>query len=547
MIQFDHSVCSNLAEANRCEWLESNGLGGFASSTITGLNTRRYHGLLIAATAPPAGRTALLSKLEETLVLGENRFELSCNQYPETVHPQGYQYLQRFRLDPFPVFTYEVDGIELEKAVFMVHGENTTVVQYQLGNSAPRSAKCRLEIRPLVSFRDYHWTTHQNDAINRQAKVIPGMASIALYAGLPTLHLAHNAAAIDPQGGWYRRFQYEVERKRGLDYEEDLFNPCVLTFTLEPGQTAVVIASTEVRNAAWANALLHQEVVRRKSLLQNTNASDELLTQLTRAADQFIVSRRAHKTVIAGYPWFADWGRDTMIALPGLTLATRRFDIARNILLEFSQYIDEGMLPNRFPDSGGSPEYNTADATLWYFEAIRAYLEASGDESVVRDHLYPVLVDIIGWHVKGTRYNIRMEENGLLHAGTPDTQLTWMDAVSNAKCVTPRNGYPVEIQALWYNALRIMEALAIRFGATAAQQRFASMAGSAHESFNRLFWNEEAACLYDVIGDSGSDASIRPNQVFAISLPYSILEPAKAASVLEVVEHRTLRRRPART
>src|SRR6266852_7136928 len=289
MIQFDHSVCSNLAEANRREWLESNGLGGFASSTITGLNTRRYHSLLIAATTPPAGRTALLSKLEETLLLGETRFDLSCNQYPETVHPQGHKYLQRFRLDPFPMFTYEVDGLELQKTVFMVHGENTTVVQYQLSAGAPKSTKCRLEIRPLVSFRDYHWITHQNDAINRQVKVIPGMASIALYAGLPTLHLAHNAAAIDTQGDWYRRFQYEVERERGLDYEEDLFNPCVLTFSLEPGKTAVVIASTEVRNAAWANALLHQEVVRRKSLVQNTNASDELLTQLTRAADQFIV------------------------------------------------------------------------------------------------------------------------------------------------------------------------------------------------------------------------------------------------------------------
>jgi len=540
MIQFDHSVCSNLTEANRCEWLETNGLGGFASSTITGLNTRRYHGLLMAATTPPAGRTALLSKLEETLVLGENRVELSCNQYPKTVYPQGQKYLQRFRLDPFPMFTYEVDGIELQKTVFMVHGENTTVVQYQLGASAPKSAKCRLEIRPLVSFRDYHRTTHENGAINRQVKVIPGMASIALYAALPTLHLAHNAAAIDTQGDWYRRFQYEVERERGLDYEEDLFNPCMLTFTLEPEKTAVVIASTEVRNAAWANALLHQEVVRRKSLLQNTNASDELLTQLTRAADQFIVSRGEHKTVIAGYPWFADWGRDTMISLPGLTLATRRFDIARNILLEFSQYVDEGMLPNRFPDSGAPPEYNTVDATLWYFEAIQAYLEASGDESVVRDHLYPVLVDIIGWHMKGTRYSIHVEDNGLLHAGTPDTQLTWMDATSGKKCVTPRNGYPVEIQALWYNALRIMEGLAIRFGATAAQQRFTSMAALAHESFNRLFWNEEAACLYDVIGDSGPDASIRTNQVFAISLPYSILEPAKAASVLEVVERELL-------
>lgn len=539
MIQFDHAVCSNLAEASCREWLETNGLGGFASSTITGLNTRRYHGLLVAATAPPAGRTALLSKLEETLVLNEERFELSCNQYPGAVHPQGYQYLQRFRLDPFPVFTYELEGVEVEKSVFMVHGENTTVIQYRLG-SVPQGVICRLEVRPLVSFRNYHWTTHENDSINRELKVMRGLVSVNLYPGLPTLHFAHNAAGVNTEGDWYRRFQYEAERERGLDYEEDLFNPCVLVFNLEPGRNVVVIASTEVRNAAWANALLHQEVQRRKALAHKPGCQEEFVTQLARAADQYIVSRGEHKSVIAGYHWFADWGRDTMISLPGLTLATGRFDIASKILLEFARYVDGGMLPNRFPDSGGAPEYNTVDATLWYFEAVRAYLEATNDESLVHNQLYPVLVDIIAWHLKGTRYSIRVEENGLLHSGTAETQLTWMDASSGEKCITPRNGYAVEIQALWYNALRIVEALAVRFGATAAQQRFANMAALAYDSFNRIFWNERAGCLYDVIDGSERDGSIRPNQVFAISLPHSILEPEKAAGVLEVVERELL-------
>ncbi len=540
MIEFDPAICANLAEANRREWLETNGLGGFASSTITGLNTRRYHGLLIAATTPPAGRMALLSKLEETLIVGEKRFELSCNQYPGVVYPQGYNYLKRFRLDPFPVFTYEVEGAEIEKSLFMVHGENTTVIQYKLGGEPAGNQACRLEIRPLISFRDYHWTTHENNAINREVKVVPGLASMTPYAGLPTLHLAHNATAIGTNGEWYRRFQYEVERERGLDYEEDLFNPCILFFDLDQEKSAVIIASTEIHRAASASTLLKQESARRKSLIQTAKLQGELLTQLTRAADQFIAARGEHRTVIAGYHWFTDWGRDTMIALPGLTLTTGRLDLAKSILLEFSYYVDRGMLPNRFSDSGEAPEYNTVDATLWYFEAIRAYLEAANDEVFVRDDLYPVLLDIIGWHVKGTRYGIHVDNDGLLSAGTPNTQLTWMDARHGNQCITPRYGKPVEIQALWYNALRIMEELAARFGDLDVRQRFEKMAAQAYESFNRLFWNEKAGCLYDVVGGSAPDASIRPNQIFAISLPYPVLELEKAHAVLDVVERELL-------
>ncbi|HTC93564.1 MAG TPA: amylo-alpha-1,6-glucosidase [Terriglobales bacterium] len=536
MIEFDRATCTNLAVANRREWLETNGLGGFASSTITGLNTRRYHSLLIAATTPPTGRTALLSKLEETLIVGEKRFELSCNQYPGVVYPQGYNYLKRFRLDPFPVFTYEVEGVEMEKSLFMVHGENTTVIEYKLRDHAPGNQECRIEIRSLVSFRNYHSTTHENQAINREVKSVPGLASLALYTGLPTLHLAHNATAIGTNGEWYRRFQYEVEHERGLDYEEDLFNPCVLFFNLDREKSAVIIASTEIHTVASAGALHKQELARRKSLTQTARLQGELLAQLTGAADQFIAARGENKTVMAGYHWFTDWGRDTMISLPGLTLATGRFEIAKNILLEFSYYVDRGMLPNRFPDSGEIPEYNTVDATLWYFEAVRAYLEATGDELFVRDHLYPVLVDIIGWHIKGTRYDIHVDEDGLLNAGTHHTQLTWMDAQHDNQCITPRNGKPVEIQALWYNALRTMEAFAARFDAADAGQRFERLAALSYESFNRLFWNEKSGCLFDVIGSAAPDASIRPNQVFAVSLPHPILEPAKFRNVLDVVE-----------
>ncbi|HTD23184.1 MAG TPA: amylo-alpha-1,6-glucosidase [Terriglobales bacterium] len=540
MIQFDHSVCGNLAEANRREWLETNGLGGFASSTITGLNTRRYHGLLIAATTPPAGRTALLSKLEEILIVDGKRFELSCNQYPGVVYPQGYNYLKNFRLDPFPVFTYEVEEIEVEKSLFMVDGENTVVVQYKLNDKLPGAGNCRLEVRPLISFRDYHSTTHENGAINREVKMAPGLASVTPYVGLPTLHLAHNAAAIEANGDWYRRFQYEIERERGLDYDEDLFSPCILIFDLDQDKGGVIIASTEIRKATSANTLRRKETARRKLLTEKTGFHSELLIQLNRAADQFIVSRGEHKTVIAGYHWFADWGRDTMIALPGLALATGRFDVAKSVLLEFSYHIDRGMLPNRFPDSGETPEYNTADATLWYFEAVRAYLEATNDELFVHDRLYPALLEIMDWHVKGTRYNIHVEDDGLLTAGARETQLTWMDASHDNQCITPRNGKPVEIQALWYNALRVIESLAARFGEPAVQQRFEHMATQAYDSFNSLFWNEGTGCLYDVIGSDQPDGSIRPNQIFAISLAHPILKLEKAPNVLEAAERELL-------
>lgn len=264
MIEFGREVCGNLDSALRREWLETNGLGGFASSTIAGLNTRRYHGLLTAATRPPVGRMLLLSKLEETLIVGGERYELSANQYPGAVHPQGHRFLKAFRLDPFPVFTYEVEGVELEKSVFMVHGENTTVVEYRLLGGAAR--ECKLEVRPLIAFRDYHSTTHENSGLNPAAETAPGLATFTPYAGLPALHLAHNAAALDPAGFWFRNFEYEVERERGLDFTEDLFSPCALTFDLGARKPATVIASTEVRGAGNAAAFRRAEIARRRAV-----------------------------------------------------------------------------------------------------------------------------------------------------------------------------------------------------------------------------------------------------------------------------------------
>jgi predicted glycogen debranching enzyme len=535
MIRFDHSICGDLDRAGTLEWLETNGLGGFSSSTITGLNTRRYHGLLTAAMKPPVGCFVLLSKLEETLLLDGRHYALSANQYPGAVYPQGHRFLREFRLDPFPVFPYGVEGVEIEKRVFLVHGENTAVIEYEV-RALDATRDCKLEVRPLIAFRDYHATTRHNTSLNRAVGREPGIASVAPYDGLPRLYFAHNADAMEESGDWYFNFEYAAEQDRGLDAHEDLFNPFVLRFRLSAGATATVIASTEVRAASEASALRQSEIERRSRILRTAPSSDALIQQLCAAADQFVVRRGELNSVIAGYHWFADWGRDTMIALPGLTLVTGRPEIARNILEAFAASAYQGMLPNRFPDAGESPEYNTVDATLWMFEAIRSYLQYTGDYDFVRERLYPKLKEIVNWHLSGTLYRTRMDEDGLLACGEPGVQLTWMDAKVGDWVVTPRIGKPVEIQALWYNALRILGDLASKFGDSAPETSLRELAGKTRESFAAQFWNTGAGCLYDVIDGQERDGAIRPNQIFAVSLHHRMLPVAQERQIVEVVE-----------
>ena len=539
MITFDESVCRNMKEATSREWLETNGIGGFASSTVSGIHTRRYHGLLIAATKPPVGRMLMVSKFEETLVVGSERFDLSANEYPGVIHPRGFDLLTGFRLDPWPIYTFEAGGMKLEKSVFMAYGQDTTVVSYELV-AASIGVEVKLELRPLVAGRDYNSTTHENGAISRHYEIVPSMVSFAPYDGLPRIYIAHNASAVEEQSVWYKNFIYRVEGERGLDYVEDLFNPFLLRFTLATGTAANVIASTFPVEVSGVEILRREEMKRRKTVEASATVGDDFVRRLSIAADQFIVKRDDGCTVMAGYPWFTDWGRDTMIALPGLTLYNGKSDVAKGILRTFAKYVDQGMLPNRFPDRGEQPEYNTVDATLWYFEAIRAYAAAADDYALVKKDLYPVLQSIVDWHIKGTRYGIQMLENGLLHAGVPGVQLTWMDAKCGDWVVTPRTGEPVEIQALWYNALRIMVELASRFGDHANTERYRATALLLQSTFNREFWNEKAGYLYDVVNGDSPDASIRPNQLLAISLPHGMLTPERAKSVLEVVERELL-------
>ena len=525
MIAFGADVCSDFFAASQREWIETNGIGGYASSTISGANGRRYHGLLVAATRPPLGRMVLLSKFEEALLLNGNRYELSCNQYPGDIHPEGYRFLTGFRLASFPVWTFAVDGVEIEKSVFMVHGENTTVCRWSCN-----SADAQLELRPLVAFRDHHHLRREGP-IDAGFEASPGMVSIAPFKEMPRLYFAHNANAVNATGDWYRDFEYAIERERGFDYREDLFQPFALSFDLS--SDAIVIASTSGRELDDIDALAASEKARRDELVEDSGSTDEFTRQLALAADQFIVSRGKGKTVIAGYHWFSDWGRDTMIALPGLTLATGRYEIARDILVEFSHHISEGMLPNRFPDQGETPEYNTVDATLWYFEAIRAYAAQSGDLELVRE-LYPRLVEIIDWHIRGTRYGIKVDDDGLVYAGESGVQLTWMDAKIGDRVITPRTSKAVEIQALWYNALLIMSTIAVQCDDDPL--RYVTMAEKTGQSFNDHFWNEPESCLFDVIDGEVKDASLRPNQILAVSLHHTMLAPDRARSVVDRVE-----------
>ncbi len=537
MIQYDEKICRDLDAGSHREWLETNGLGSYASSTVSGMNTRRYHGLLVSATNPPVGRMVLLSKMEETLIVGGKRFDLSVNRYPGVVHPQGYVYLKEFRVDPFPVFTYEIDGIRLQKRVCMVDGQDITVIEYQLQGPAEN---CSLELRPLIAFRDYHSTAHENGALNSSLGIEDGSVRISPYQGCPSLYLAHAGAEVHDGGGWYRSFEYDRERDRGLDCQEDLFNSCTLVLNLSRNPRQAVIASTQHQSVSSADGLLNSEIQRRKKIDAGAAKEQPFVQVLTRAADQYIVKRGEGQSVIAGYHWFSDWGRDTMIAFPGLTLSTDRPEVAKNILKAFAASVDQGMLPNRFPDAGETPEFNTIDATLWFFEAVRAYLAHTGDSEFVQNRLYPVLADIVSWHERGTRFAIHVDQDGLLTAGEPGSQLTWMDAKIGDWVVTPRHGKPVEIQALWYNALGVMADLAQRFNRSGESGHYRELAERCTASFSKLFWNPSLGCLYDVVQGDYREPAIRPNQIFAVSLFYKMLTPEQSAKVVETVQQHLL-------
>ena len=534
-----------LAAMDRREWLETNGVGGYASSTVCGINTRRYHGLLVAATKPPVGRVVLLSKLDERITIGRSCIDLGANQFPGAIHPRGFKHLLSFERGLFPVFEYAAEGVRIRKTIAAIHGENTTVIVYELLESA---ADVTLELRPFIAGRDYHSLVHANDGIRRDAAFDDGIFALQPYDGLPTLFLSVPEAAFHPAPDWYFNFEYAIEQERGLEAHEDLFTPGTFTRVLAKGAALVVIASTSDPRGRDGWALFDTERRRREAIANAAPMPGRMGRALTLAADQFIVRRGVdRKTIIAGYHWFTDWGRDTMIALPGICLTTGRFEDARSILLAFAECASEGMLPNCFPDGGEAPEYNTVDATLWFFIAAQRYLESSGDEAFVRDTLLPVLRDIVSWHERGTRHNIHVDDDDLLIAGSEGDQLTWMDVKIGDWVVTPRHGKAVEVNALWFNALTILADFERRWGSSDTSGAHAAAAARVRARFREVFWNEKNGSLYDVVRPDERDASIRPNQIFAISLPHPLLEGADAENVLRIVEQNLLTPRGLRS
>jgi len=536
IVNYSEIKFKNMEDARKLEWIETNGLGGWASSTVYGLNTRRYHGLLIAAKNPPVGRINLLSKLDETVIVNGQDYQLGSNQYPGVVHPNGFEYLKSFRRDLFPEFYYECGEVNFKKTITSINNENTTLIIYEI-ITAP--ANSEIEFRPFVAGRDYHSLSHANDSINRDPSFEKGILKLQPYDDGTLFYISVPNSEFIFHPDWYYNFAYELEKYRGLGFLEDLFCYGVFKKKIKSGDKFGIIISTDNPNEKDSQKLFFSEETRRKQLVSGVD--DEFVKILTLAADQFIVKRKEKlRTIIAGYHWFTDWGRDTMIALPGLTLSTGRYNDAKKILLAFAESINEGMIPNRFPDNNETPEYNTVDASLWFFVAAKKYYDYTKNIKFISEVIYPALEEIIDWYYKGTRYNIHVDKDGLLSAGETGTQITWMDAKVGDWVVTPRNGKTVELNALWYNALLIYAELLMLLNSEKASEHFKSEARKVKRAFARAFWNKKKDYLYDVINGDKKDDSIRPNQIFAISLPYQLISEEKAKKVLEIVNEHLL-------
>jgi predicted glycogen debranching enzyme len=527
----DKTLLENFSESCQLEWLETNGLGGWSGSSLSGCNTRRYHGLLMAATNPPAERMLLVSKLDESIILDGKVYDLGTNDYGDSLSPRGIQYLSSFKKDFFPEWIYEAGGTRIRKTITMVYGENTTLIRYEVLNA---HKPFTLQLLPLIAARGYHQLQHSYNNIFWDVDFNNGLFHNQPFKGAPDIYISVPGSIYQPVNKWYYHFNYLQEKYRGLDFEEDLFNHGLFKVQMKDGDALHIIISTENPTGKNPDTLFEQERIRKLSLL--STVSGDLLRQLVLASDQFIVKRDQLKTVIAGYHWFTDWGRDTMISLPGLCLGTSRYEDAKKIIDVFAKSVSEGMLPNRFQDNNEPPEYNNVDGTLWYFNAVFSYLQKTNDRKFILKEILPVLTSIVEWHFKGTRYHIHVDSDGLLYAGEQGQQLTWMDARIGNWVVTPRMGKPVEIEALWYNALKIYETLLILNGETYEAKSIFEKAEQAKKSFEEKFWFEEGNYLIDLIDQEGKpDISIRPNQVFALSLPFHLIDGEKAKSVMNIL------------
>lgn len=571
-ISFDAESCRNLDTAMGAEWLCTNGLGGYASGTVAGANTRKYHGLLVVAAKPPVQRYVVLSRVEDRVVSspagtaaagggnGSSIYDLSTNEFADIIHPQGYKQLVSFELRHGPVWRYQIGEAIVEKTVTLVHSQDAVIVRYELisaGNNAANAPSMKLQIQPMLAGRDFHATIQLQQRPWWTVSMQTGNALALSAPECPVkLVLSHNADKFHVNACWWYNFTFRQERQRGYPDRDDLWTPGILEFTLTPGHPVGFIASTRAIPWSRQQELIDAAAARHRSLahaFDSIDPADELLSTLSVAADQFIVSRAASgenagggpsgagangnaaagKSVIAGYPWFEDWGRDTFISLAGLTLVTGLFDVARSILATFADHMRHGLLPNRFPDKSVSPDYNTVDASMWYVHAAYQYWRYSGDLAFLTKYLFPKLCEITESYRDGTDLGIRMDSDGLIRAGDGNHQPTWMDAKIGDWVVTPRHGKPVEINALWYSNLRIMALLSTHAGDASRAAGFAALADRVQQVFQKKYFNAAAQCLFDVLADDGTpDASIRPNQVIAVAVPFSPLDSAAQKAVI---------------
>jgi predicted glycogen debranching enzyme len=518
------------------EWLEADGLGGFASGTASGIRTRRYHALLLTATTPPTGRVALVNGFDAWIETPNGRFALTSQRYaPDVISSDGAGRIVEFTHEPWPKWRFRCeDGTEIEQEVFVEAGRSTCTVLWRVVGG---QRNVKLFVRPFLSGRDYHSLHRENPNFRFEAHIHADHVSWQPYPGLPQVTAVTNGIYTH-EPVWYRNFLYEEEQARGLDCVEDLASPGVFNWELSSDEAALVLTTdTEaVHNSAGETSVLERVLEARNCERLHRQ---RFKSPLERAADAYIVRGRHGKTVIAGYPWFADWGRDTFIALRGLCLATGRLDDALNILLSWSAHVSEGMLPNRFPDSGEAPEYNSVDASLWFIIAVQELLDALATsrrkiDDADRTKLLGAVEAILRGYAAGTRFGIRQDGDGLLACGVPGVQLTWMDAKVGDWVVTPRIGKPVEVNALWINALHSGAKFSPRW-----QDEFSKAAAA----FRTRFWNRNHQCLYDVIDcdhiAGRVDTSFRPNQIFAIGgLPLNLLPRAMALSIVAQVQSR---------
>jgi len=533
--------CTDLAGSRSLEWLATNGRGGFAMAAVNQMLTRRYHGLLVAAVDPPVERFCLLAKLDVTATVDGLTYELATNDYAEASHPRGHRLLESFTIRPFPTWQWRAGDGLIEQTLCMAQGEDTTFVRYRLVRG---DGPVTLTVRPLCTSRHFHELTHYQEIGPPNVECDGALLSFHWPGDRPTWYLSHNGN-YRPRSDWYYDFALSIERERGYDASQDLFMPGLVTMTLSPGMTDGLIFAASTRKRTWED---YESAFAAVAALWNTAdqaaiaepaALDPLVEPLFAAAGAFVVRRDSDlRTVIAGYPWFGDWGRDTFISLPGLCLVPGRLDDARKIIAAFAEREDHGLIPNRFPPHGESPSYNTADAALWYVHAADRYLAYGGDWDFIAERVFPIITAILEAHEHGTRYGIGVREDGLLASGQEGLALTWMDARLPDHAVTPRIGKPVEVNALWHNALCIGAAMADRLKEAKRAGAWRAMAEQCKAGFNARFWNHEAGCLYDVLDVDGrhgwNDPAIRPNQLLAVSLTHPVLDASRWRAVVGV-------------